>query len=417
MTRNSTAADHQVGGCFHLFDILCFREDYICALFLDKLLFCYYTDDKKYGKGCLYMKKDQKKKFRIGSVISIIISAIMLYTSLQPLGDDGAFGRIIVLIPLSIAAWLFFLGRENVFDYRETGETYEEDFDIVTEDWFGGKHLETYTSTHNKSEGGFIEHAMKASWVFAPLCAIDAFLFKGSGGIGFYWLIPVVLIILNIVEIMPDKKSSKDDDKTTTETIAEDVVEDVDDKSDNAKKVEVVEVEGAREQYYFDYVDNPYLLTCDIYEIKRGAASNKSCSITGIKKDGKTTDLMMDCSGEIVLYWANNIHNTATHNDHEITMNGIINYKMIGDASNNYTITDADGNKLAYYKIIDTGLLKQHGIYGLNDEPYVTWSDDKTFNIMKNCPMYNKFVILMIACAVSDKMISSNAEQNTKISQ
>lgn len=332
----------------------------------------------------------------------------MLYLSLQPLDDGGPFSRIIYLVPLSIAAWLFFLGRENVFDYRETGETYEEDFDVVTEDLFGGKHLKTYTSTHNESEGGFIEHSMKASWVFIPLCAIDTFFFKAPGGIGFYWLIPVALIILNIVGIMPDKKSSKDDDNTTTETIAKDVVEDVDDKSDNTQKVEVVEVEGARAQYYFDYVDDPYLLRYDIYEIKGGAASNKSCSITGVKKDGKTKDLMMDCSDEIVLYWANNIHNTTTQNEHEITMNGIINYKMIGDASkipcNNYTITDADGNKLAYYKIIDTGLLKQHGIYGLNDEPYVTWSDNKTFNIMNNCPMYNKFVILMIACAVSDKM-------------
>ena len=58
-----------------------------------------------------YLKTNDKKKFRIGRVFSIITSAIMLSLSLQPLDDGGAFARIIYLVPLSIAAWLFFLGQ------------------------------------------------------------------------------------------------------------------------------------------------------------------------------------------------------------------------------------------------------------------------------------------------------------------
>ena len=341
------------------------------------------------------MKTNQEKKFRIGRVISIIISAIMLSLSLQPIDDGGPFSRIIYLVPLSIAAWLFFLGRENVFDYRETGETYEEDYDVVTEDLFGGKHLETYTSTHNESEGGFIEHSMKASWVFIPLCALDTFLFKAPGGIGFYWLIPAILIVLNIWLIIEDLKPPKDNNNKTTEL----ATKEVDDKSTNFKDVGAVEVEGARAQYYFDYVHSQYLFIYDIYKIEGNAVTNKLYRIT-CEKGNKIGDspAITDNDGNLSGF----INEIPTiQNYREIFIGKRSKYKIIDNTStvpcDKHTITDLDGNELAYYKTIDTDLLSRHSIYGPNDEPYVTWNDDKILSIMKDCPIDDISVMLITA--------------------
>jgi len=345
------------------------------------------------------MKTNQKKKFRIGRVLSIIISAIMLYLSLQPLDDGGPFSRIIYLVPLSIAAWLFFLGRKNVFDYRETGETYEEDYDVVTEDLFGGKHLKTYTSTHNKSEGGFFEHSMKASWVFIPLCALDTFFCKVPGGIGFYWLIPVVLIILNILAMMPDKKSSKNNNNKTTEL----VVENVEDKSSNPKNIEVVMVEGARSQYYFDDVHSQYLFIHDIYKVEGNTATNKLYRIT-CGKGNKLGDspAITDNDGNVAGF-INEI--PAIQNYREIFIGKRSKYKIIDNTStvpcDKHTITDLDGNELAYYN----DLQSRQCVYGPNDEPYVMWGDDKILSIMKDCPIDDKSVMLIIASILKSNIV------------
>lgn len=134
------------------------------------------------------MKTNSNKKLRIGRVISIIICAIILRFSLHPI-EGGVF----VLIPLSIAAWLFYLGRKNVFDYRINGEEYYDGWD--------NRQLE--------SKGGFIEHCTEAAFVFVPLCVLNSFLFKG---VGLYWLVPVVLIIMNIIGINDEDDDEDDDD-------------------------------------------------------------------------------------------------------------------------------------------------------------------------------------------------------------
>lgn len=137
------------------------------------------------------------KKFRIGRIISIIISVIIIYLSLQPIGDGGRIDRLLTLVPLSIAAWLFYRGAKKVFDYRITGETYVDEWDVV----------------RDESEGGFLEHCVGAAIVFTPICAIDTFVFWGhSLTRGFYWLVPVVLIILNIKSMIKSSQSPEDDD-------------------------------------------------------------------------------------------------------------------------------------------------------------------------------------------------------------
>lgn len=353
------------------------------------------------------MKTNEKKKFRIGRVFSIITSAIMLSLSLQPLDDGGAFARIIYLVPLSIAAWLFFLGRENVFDYRETGETYEEDYDIVTEDLFGGKHTETYTVTHNKSEGGFLEHSMKASWVFIPLCALDAFLCKGPGRIGFYWLIPAILIVLNIWFIIEDLKPPKDSKKTT-----ESATKEVDDKPTIFKDVGDVKVEGARAQYYFDQVQKPGCFVHDIYKIEGNTATNKLYRVSGLMRGGMSFFLSLyDNHGDSVGYvdYTYDILTHEPYETHKISVSEKLKYKIICDVltvpCDNCAITDPDGNKLAYYKIISPDLKSRHGIYGPNGEPYATWDNEKILSIMKDCPIDDSSVMLMIAAILRNNLL------------
>ena len=141
-----------------------------------------------------------KKKFRIGRMFSIITSLIMLSVSLQPLGDIDRFSRLIMLVPLSIAAWLFYLGRKKVFDFRYTGGTHYDAY---------------YEGEVDDTEGGFIEHCAAAAFVFVPLCAIDTFIFFGhSITKGLYWLVPVVLIILSILGLIApeDDDLPKEDD-------------------------------------------------------------------------------------------------------------------------------------------------------------------------------------------------------------
>jgi len=135
-----------------------------------------------------------KKKFRIGRVFSIIISLIMISVSLQPLGDIDRFSRLIALVLLSIAAWLFHRGAKKVFDYRINGETYFDEYDTL----------------QYESKGGFWSRCAGAAFVFVPLCAIDTYIFFGhSITKGLYWLVPVVLIILNIISM----RTPEDDDE------------------------------------------------------------------------------------------------------------------------------------------------------------------------------------------------------------
>ena len=143
------------------------------------------------------MKNNKKKKFRIGRVFSIITSLMMLSVSLQPIGDIDRFSRLIMLVPLSIAAWLFYLGRKNVFDLTYTGGRH---------DIYDGDYVDD-------TEGGFWEHCIEAAFIFVPLCAIDTFVFFGhSIAKGLYWLVPVVLIILSVIGLMaPEDDEPKDD--------------------------------------------------------------------------------------------------------------------------------------------------------------------------------------------------------------
>ena len=139
-----------------------------------------------------------KKKFRIGRVISIIICVSIIRLSLQPFGDIDRFTRLLGLVVLSIVAWLFHLGAKNVFDYRINGETYYDEYDNL----------------QYESKGGFLEHCTEAAFVFVPLCAIDTFiLFGHSIAKGLYWLVPVVVIILNIISmIAPEDEDEPEDD-------------------------------------------------------------------------------------------------------------------------------------------------------------------------------------------------------------
>lgn len=132
-----------------------------------------------------------KKKFRIGRIFSIITSGILLYLSLQPLSDGGRFERLLMLVPLSVAAWLFYCGKKEVFDYTLTGET----------SW------SVYDTMEYESEGGFLRHCTASAMFFTPLCAIDTFIFFGYDlKLGLYWIVPVVLLIMNISAIISDAK-------------------------------------------------------------------------------------------------------------------------------------------------------------------------------------------------------------------
>ena len=137
------------------------------------------------------------KNFRAGRIISIIISAITLYVSLQPMGDGGRFGRLLALVSLSVAAWLFYRGAKKVFDFHYTGDTY---YDVY------------YEGELNESEGGFFSHSIASAMVFTPLCAIDTFLFWGHNlKAGLYWLVPVILIVLNIESLIKGPEPEDDD--------------------------------------------------------------------------------------------------------------------------------------------------------------------------------------------------------------
>ena len=132
-----------------------------------------------------------RKKFRIGRIFSIVTSGILLHLSLQPLGDGGRLERLLMLVPLSVAAWLFFCGKKEVFDYTLTGET----------SW------SAYDTREYESEGGFLSHCTASAMFFTPLCAIDTFVFFGYDlKMGLYWIVPVVLLIMNISAIISDVK-------------------------------------------------------------------------------------------------------------------------------------------------------------------------------------------------------------------
>lgn len=122
----------------------------------------------------------------------------MMSLSLQPLGDIDRFSRLVMLVPLSIAAWLFYRGAKKVFDYRINGETYFDEYDTL----------------QYESRGGFLSHCTGAAFVFVPLCAIDTYFFFGHAITkGLYWLVPVVLIILNIVSmIAPEEDDEPEED-------------------------------------------------------------------------------------------------------------------------------------------------------------------------------------------------------------
>jgi len=339
------------------------------------------------------MKKNQKKKFRIGCIFSIITSLIMISVSLPPLGDIDRFSRLIMLVPLSIAAWLFFLGRENVFDLTYTGGRH----DIYDEDYV------------DDTEGGFLEHCIKAAFVFVPLCAIDTFIFFGhSIAKGLYWLVPVLLIILNIIEIMPEKKSSKDDENKTTEL----ATKDVDEKSSALKNIEVIKVEGARAQYYFEEVRGTYLFTCNVYKTEGDTATNKLYDISGPMMSNIASGLlsMSDNNGGVI--GCVDCQDTTTQDafeirdTHEIGASGKIKYKMFGGAFTDCTIIDPDGNKLAYYKVISAKPKRQEGIYGPNDEPYAVLYDNKILSIMENCPIDDKHAMFIIALVLRNNAVN-----------
>ena len=93
---------------------------------------------------------------------------------------------------------------------------------------------------------------------------------------------------------------------------------------------------------------------------------------------------------------------------HKISASEKLKYKIICDVltvpCDNCAITDPDGNKLAYYKIISADLKSRHGIYGPNGEPYATWDNDKILSIMKDCPIDDSSVMLMIAAILRNNI-------------